>query len=141
MVLLNKPAILSELLERKQLLYKKLLDCSSKQVVLINLREEETFSLLFQESTDDWNNIVTQIKCVEDEEQTIFNGHNIDQGPIIKLLQQINDNVDFVQRKLEESELDVESNMALMNNQKKIMNAYFGAHITDSSSIYFDEKK
>lgn len=138
---MNKPAILSELLERKQLLYKKLLDCSSKQVVLINLREEETFSLLFQESTDDWNNIVTQIKCVEDEEQTIFNGHNIDQGPIIKLLQQINDNVDFVQRKLEESELDVESNMALMNNQKKIMNAYFGAHITDSSSIYFDEKK
>lgn len=138
---MNKPAVLSELLERKQLLYKKLLDCSSKQVVLINLREEETFSLLFQESTDDWNNIVTQIKCVEDEEQTIFNGHNIDQGPIIKLLQQINDNVDFVQRKLEESELDVESNMALMNNQKKIMNAYFGAHITDSSSIYFDEKK
>ncbi|MMZ61918.1 hypothetical protein D1872_240930 [compost metagenome] len=57
------------------------------------------------------------------------------------MLQQINDNVDFVQRKLEESELDVESNMALMNNQKKIMNAYFGAHITDSSSIYFDEKK
>ncbi|MNO72986.1 hypothetical protein D3C76_639450 [compost metagenome] len=138
---MNKTAALTELLERKQLLYKKLLDCSSRQVELVNLREEESFPLIFKETTEQWNDVVAQIKCLEVEQRTNFDELHVDQERVIQLLQQISNNVDFIQRKLQESELDVESDMASMNNQKKIMNAYFGAHISDSSAIYFDEKK
>lgn len=138
---MTKPADLSLLLRKRQLLYKKLLDCSSQQVGLLKRSEEEDFLVLFNQTSQEWNNFVDQIEKIQGELDTDFANEDHDPTSLVEISQNISNTIDIIESSLRESEMDVEADMNSVNTQKKIMNAYYGAHFSDSSSVYFDEKK
>lgn len=141
MVPLTNPAELAQLLEHKQLLYKKLLDCSNQQLILIDKRDEEKFPVLFEQTANQWDSLVKQIESVQEELNTRVLSDSKVSEVLIEIIQQIGNNIDTIEKSLQKREVDLEENMSSVNNQKKIMRAYYGAHFIDSSSIYFDEKK
>lgn len=127
------------LVNEQQLLYKKLLDCSIQQLSLVNKRDEEQFPILYGQTIREWGSLVGQIETIQEQLDTTFSGKS--PNSLIEIVQQIAFNIDAIENLLQEHESNLGEDMNTVSNQKKIMNAYYGAHITDSSSIYFDEKK
>lgn len=135
------PASLTLLLEQRQLLYKNLLDCSTQQVDLLNRRDEESFPDLFHKTSEEWSSLTNQIEEIQCKLNTVFAKEDHDQISLVEIVQSISNNTDIIESSLRESEMEVHADMNSVNNQKKIMNAYFGAQFGDASSLYFDEKK
>lgn len=138
---MNKPAALTELLERKQLLYQKLLDCSIQQLSLVERINEPVFLPLFEQSSVDWNSTVKEIEKIQGRLINEHRGHLATTETIENILQQIADNLKRISKHLREHEGQINEGKSSISNQKKIMNAYYGSHLVDSASIYFDEKK
>lgn len=131
------------LLHQRRLLLKQLVECSNQQVKLVEKKDDEDFSTVFLQTFEEWNNLKRQVEetsrsisllQTESEQERGFSAE-------VAELQQIAENVEFIQSSLREFMYGIGDGMQEISNQRKIVNAYYGGYLSDTSAIYFDAKK
>ncbi|MFD1178869.1 hypothetical protein ACFQ3W_21560 [Paenibacillus puldeungensis] len=134
----------SELAEQRQKLFMKLLDNSKEQLEYLEIVEEDAENNLvrFLELQKDWNMCTREIDRLNNTLRDKAPSYDAsDEEWRIKILVDINDNLDKLGKGLIESTDHTGESMQNVANQRKVLNAYYGLQRNDQIPLYLDEKK
>ncbi|WP_410770664.1 hypothetical protein [Fontibacillus sp. BL9] len=135
---------IDELSMQRKSLYEKLLDNSKKLLAYLNEVEEDTAQDIprFQKLLRVWNICTRDINKLD---QTLtdrdFEQEAGDEAWRIDILREIEDNLEQLRIGLNINAEQTGSSMLNVNNQRKVLNAYFGIQRNDQIPLYLDEKK
>lgn len=124
---------------RRQTLYDQLLQCANAQLRLFTeapvneAAELETFVQLSQQ----WEQICAEIEDLDKKTGTMLPPSS----SLVELMEQIAETLQQIEQQLHASMNDTGSELKAVNNQRLVMNAYYGMNQKGQSSFYFDEKK
>lgn len=134
----------SELSEQRQKLFMKLLDNSKEQLEYLEIVEEDAENNLvrFLELQKVWNMYTREIDRLNNTLRDKAPSYDAsDEVWRIKILVDINDNLDKLGKGLLESTEHTGESMQNVTNQRKVLNAYYGLQRNDQIPLYLDEKK
>lgn len=134
----------SELAEQRRELFIKLLDNSREQLEYLEVVEEDAENNLerFLELQKAWNMYTREIDRLNDTLRDKAPSYDAsDEDWLIKILKDINDNLDKLGRGIVESAENTGESMQSVTNQRKVLNAYYGLQRNDQIPLYLDEKK
>lgn len=133
-----------ELIEQRKILYLKLLDCSRRQLDYLDDVEQDAENDLtyFLEIQCSWN----ECKRDLDELDSMLQNANIstattDDEWLLETVREIEGNVEKVMTGLEMNVRQTSISLQNVNNQRKVLNAYYGLQRNDQVPLYLDEKK
>lgn len=124
---------------RRQTLYDQLLQCTNAQLHLFTeapvneAAELETFVQLSQE----WEQICAEIEDLDKKTGTMLPPSS----SLVELMEQIAETLRQIEQRLHASMNETGGELKAVNNQRLVMNAYYGMNQKGQSSLYFDEKK
>lgn len=134
----------AELVEQRSKLYTKLLDYSHKQLAYLEDIEQDAENELphFLKLQRGWNVCTREISRLDQLLGGLETSENAsDEEWRIQILSQIEANVGKFREGLENSTAQTGSSLQSVNNQRKVLNAYYGVQRNDQISLYVDEKK
>lgn len=134
----------SELTEQRQKLFMKLLDNSKEQLEYLEVVEEDAENNLvrFLELQKDWNMYTREIDRLNNTLRDKAPSYDAsDEEWRIKILADINDNLDKLGKGLMDHTDHTGESMQNVVNQRKVLNAYYGLQRNDQIPLYMDEKK
>lgn len=137
-----EPERIQALFLRRRALYEELLACSRRQLELLDKWTDEQFQDLFSRLVTQWSVLAHEIEAVQHQlNGQVLPGQVEPDEALVQVMQAINVNVEQSQAKIRAAESGIDSDRAELRNQHKIMNAYYGAHRSDSAALYIDEKQ
>ncbi|MFD3259374.1 hypothetical protein ACE3MQ_12255 [Paenibacillus lentus] len=129
--------------DRRQTLYDQLLQCANAQLRLFTevpvdeATELGAFVEDFLQLSQQWEQICAEIEDLDKKAET-----RLPPSPsLVALMEQIAETLQQIDQRLHASVNEAGSELKAVNNQRLVMNAYYGMNQKSQSSFYFDEKK
>ncbi|SMF26982.1 hypothetical protein SAMN02744102_02316 [Paenibacillus barengoltzii] len=134
---------ISELLEQRQMLFLKLLECSRKQLVYLGEVEQDAENdlTLFLEIQSSWNDCIREISALDQLLQSADTSIETNDQRLIEILHEIDKNIDTTIKNMKINTQQAGISLRDVNNQRKVLNAYYGLQRNDQVPLYLDEKK
>lgn len=134
---------ISEMLEQRKMLYLRLLECSRKQLAYLDEVEQDAENdlALFLEIQSSWNDCVHEISALDQLLQSADNSIETNDQWLTEILHEIDKNIDTTIEKLKINTQQAGTSLRDVNNQRKVLNAYYGLQRNDQVPLYLDEKK